>query len=75
MTLEEALLFLRSKGEIERTDQFLRRQNEFLKDTGFEMAWVDEWRNFIDFDHLFVDEAQDIDSVQLQIILEIAIRV
>jgi superfamily I DNA/RNA helicase len=72
MTLEEALLFLRSKGEIERTDQFLRRQNEFLKDTGFEMAWVDEWRNFIDFDHLFVDEAQDIDSVQLQIILEIA---
>ena len=72
MTLEEALLFLRSPGDVPRSDQYARRRIAFRSETGYEMTGADELLNFIDFHHLFVDEAQDVDAVQLQIILAIA---
>jgi DNA helicase-2/ATP-dependent DNA helicase PcrA len=71
MTLEETLKFLKTKGNIERSEEELLNRKKFFEDNGYNFEYIDEVSNFVNFHHLFVDEAQDMDRVQLEIILEL----
>ncbi len=71
MTLEETLKFLTTGGEIERNRNEPERRQRFFESNRYESSWADEFRTFIEFDYLLVDEAQDMDRVQLEIILQL----
>lgn len=73
MILEESLLFLRSHGRaIERTPEYKARVTLQEREAGYQLGWSDELPLFIGASHMLVDEAQDIDDIQLAIILEVA---
>lgn len=69
MTLEETLSFLQTKGQIERSGKESHRRTVFKLSNGRDLTWEDDLLIFIDFHHLMVDEAQDLDRVQLEIII------
>lgn len=69
MILEESLRFLKSKGDIQKNNDTVRM--EFQRLAGYEMDWPGELGLFINASRILVDEAQDIDMIQLQILLEL----
>ncbi len=74
MILEETLLFLKSKGRaVERTDRYRESCAQHERENGYPIGWADEFPSFLGgVSALIVDEAQDIDELQLEIICAIA---
>lgn len=70
MILEFSLEFLRNSGQtVRRTPIYDEMRSRHLLEHGYAYEWSEEFKVFAGATHVLVDEAQDIDAIQLSILL------